>query len=81
MVQMAMVARGNLTLIGLSAGVVADGISAKYGHRLSFNQWFKIDLLFTIMTVLIGMVSPSVILCGLISKSHLLDKKISSRIV
>ncbi|CAN5656279.1 ArsB/NhaD family transporter [soil metagenome] len=51
---------GNLTLIGSSAGVVAVGISAKYGFRLTFNQWFKIGLPFTIMTVIIGMVSLSV---------------------
>jgi Na+/H+ antiporter NhaD/arsenite permease-like protein len=48
---------GNLTLIGSSAGVVAAGISAKYGFRLTFNQWFKIGLPFTILTVIIGMVS------------------------
>jgi Na+/H+ antiporter NhaD/arsenite permease-like protein len=51
---------GNLTLIGSSAGVVAAGISAKYGYRLSFNQWFKIGLPFTIMTVVIGMASLSI---------------------
>ena len=39
---------GNLTLIGSSAGVVAAGISAKYGFRLTFSQWFKIGLPFTI---------------------------------
>jgi Na+/H+ antiporter NhaD/arsenite permease-like protein len=48
---------GNLTLIGSSAGVVAAGISAKYGYRISFNQWFRIGLPFTIATVLIGMLS------------------------
>ncbi|MGI8719281.1 MAG: hypothetical protein ACR2KF_02035 [Nitrososphaeraceae archaeon] len=48
---------GNLTLIGSSAGVVAVGISAKYGFRLTFNQWFKIGLPFTVMTVIIGMAS------------------------
>jgi Na+/H+ antiporter NhaD/arsenite permease-like protein len=47
---------GNLTLIGSSAGVVAAGISAKYGFRITFNQWFKIGLPFTISTVFIGMV-------------------------
>jgi Na+/H+ antiporter NhaD/arsenite permease-like protein len=51
---------GNLTLIGSSAGVVAAGISAKYGFRLTFRQWFKIGLPFTILTVIIGMVSLSV---------------------
>jgi Na+/H+ antiporter NhaD/arsenite permease-like protein len=48
---------GNLTLIGSSAGVVAAGISAKYGFRLTFNQWFRIGLPFTLITVLIGMLS------------------------
>jgi Na+/H+ antiporter NhaD/arsenite permease-like protein len=48
---------GNLTLIGSSAGVVAAGISAKYGHRISFNQWFRIGLPFTIATIFIGMLS------------------------
>jgi Na+/H+ antiporter NhaD/arsenite permease-like protein len=47
---------GNLTLIGSSAGVVAAGISAKYGFRITFNQWFKIGLPFTFSTVFIGMV-------------------------
>jgi Na+/H+ antiporter NhaD/arsenite permease-like protein len=51
---------GNLTLIGSSAGVVAAGISSKYGFRLTFNQWFKIGLPFTIMTVIIGMISLSI---------------------
>ncbi|HEY7111115.1 MAG TPA: SLC13 family permease [Nitrososphaeraceae archaeon] len=48
---------GNLTLIGSSTGVVAAGISAKYGHRISFNQWFRIGLPFTIATIFIGMLS------------------------
>ena len=51
---------GNLTLIGSSAGVVAAGISAKYGFPLTFREWFKIGLPFTILTVIIGMVSLSV---------------------
>lgn len=51
---------GNLTLIGSSAGVVAAGICARYGFRLSFNQWFRIGLPFTIITVLIGMLSLSI---------------------
>jgi Na+/H+ antiporter NhaD/arsenite permease-like protein len=51
---------GNLTLIGSSAGVVAAGISAKYGFRLTFNQWFKVGLPFTIITVTIGMISLSI---------------------
>ena len=51
---------GNLTVIGSSAGVVAAGISAKYGFQLTFREWFKIGLPFTILTVIIGMVSLSV---------------------
>lgn len=51
---------GNLTLIGSSAGVVAAGISAKYGLRITFNQWFKIGLPFTVSTVFIGMVFLSI---------------------
>jgi len=51
---------GNLTLIGSSAGVVAVGISAKYGFRITFNQWFKVGLPFTISTVFIGMVLLSI---------------------
>jgi len=51
---------GNLTLIGSSAGVVAVGISAKFGFRITFNQWFKVGLPYTISTVLIGMVLLSI---------------------
>lgn len=51
---------GNLTLIGSSAGVVAVGISAKYGFRITFNQWFKVGLPFTISTVFIGMAILSI---------------------
>lgn len=51
---------GNLTLIGSSAGVVAVGISAKYGFRITFNQWFKVGLPYTILTVFIGMALLSI---------------------
>jgi Na+/H+ antiporter NhaD/arsenite permease-like protein len=51
---------GNLTLIGSSAGVVAAGTSAKYGFPITFNQWFKVGLPFTISTVFIGMVLLSI---------------------
>ncbi len=47
---------GNGTLIGSSAGVVAVGISLKYGHKLSFIQWFKIGFPFMILTVALGSV-------------------------
>ncbi|HEY6588471.1 MAG TPA: ArsB/NhaD family transporter, partial [Nitrososphaeraceae archaeon] len=42
---------GNGTLIGSSAGVVAVGISLKYGHKISFIRWFKIGFPFMILTV------------------------------
>ena len=32
---------GNGTLIGSSAGVVAVGLSDKFGHHITFNRWFK----------------------------------------
>ncbi|HEX5186863.1 MAG TPA: hypothetical protein VFV86_08230, partial [Nitrososphaeraceae archaeon] len=47
---------GNGTLIGSSAGVVAVGISIKYGHKISFIQWFKIGFPFMILTVAFGSV-------------------------
>ena len=51
---------GNLTLIGSSAGVVAAGICAKFGYQLTFNRWIKIGFPFTIVTVVIGMISLSI---------------------
>lgn len=47
---------GNGTLIGSSAGIIAAGISEKYGHKISFNRWFVIGFPFMIMTVAIGTV-------------------------
>jgi Na+/H+ antiporter NhaD/arsenite permease-like protein len=47
---------GNGTLIGSSAGIVAAGISLKYGHKISFIQWFKIGFPFMILTVILGSV-------------------------
>lgn len=47
---------GNGTLIGSSAGIIAAGISEKYGHRISFNRWFMIGFPFMIMSVAIGTV-------------------------
>jgi Na+/H+ antiporter NhaD/arsenite permease-like protein len=46
---------GNGTLIGSSVGVVAAGISAKYGYPLTFNKWFKTGFPFMIITVSLGM--------------------------
>ena len=45
---------GNGTLIGSSAGVVAAGISEKFGHPISFNRWFKVGFPFMLVTVGIG---------------------------
>jgi Na+/H+ antiporter NhaD/arsenite permease-like protein len=45
---------GNGTLIGSSAGVVAAGISEKFGHTISFNRWFKVGFPFMLVTVGIG---------------------------
>ena len=45
---------GNGTWIGSSAGVVAVGISLKYGHKISFIRWLKIGFPFMILTVAIG---------------------------
>ena len=47
---------GNGTLIGSSAGVVAVGISIKYGQKISFIRWFKIGFPFMILTVALGSV-------------------------
>jgi Na+/H+ antiporter NhaD/arsenite permease-like protein len=47
---------GNGTLIGSSAGVVAAGMSLKYGHKISFIRWFKIGFPFMILTVALGSV-------------------------
>jgi Na+/H+ antiporter NhaD/arsenite permease-like protein len=45
---------GNGTLIGSSAGVVAAGISEKFGYPISFNRWFKVGFPFMLVTVGIG---------------------------
>jgi Na+/H+ antiporter NhaD/arsenite permease-like protein len=50
---------GNLTLIGSSAGVVAAGISAKFGYQLTIKKWIKVGFPFTIVTIVVGMVSLS----------------------
>jgi Na+/H+ antiporter NhaD/arsenite permease-like protein len=47
---------GNGTWIGSSAGVVAVGISLKYGHKIRFIRWFKIGFPFMILTVALGSV-------------------------
>ena len=45
---------GNGTLIGSSAGLVAVGLAAKFGHPISFNKWFKIGFPFMIVTLIVG---------------------------
>jgi len=47
---------GNGTLIGSSAGVIAIGLSEKYGHKITFNQFFKVGFPFMIITVAAGSV-------------------------
>ncbi|MDR4489472.1 MAG: ArsB/NhaD family transporter [Candidatus Nitrosocosmicus sp.] len=45
---------GNGTLIGSSAGVVAAGLSEKFGHHISFTRWIRIGFPFMIITLAIG---------------------------
>ena len=45
---------GNGTLIGSSAGVVAVGLSEKFGHHITFIRWFRIGFPFMLITLAIG---------------------------
>ena len=45
---------GNGTLIGSSAGVIAIGLSEKYGYKITFMQFFKVGFPFMIITVAAG---------------------------
>ncbi|MDN5847808.1 MAG: ArsB/NhaD family transporter [Candidatus Nitrosocosmicus sp.] len=45
---------GNGTLIGSSAGVVAAGLSQKFGHHISFMRWIRIGFPFMLITLAIG---------------------------
>ena len=47
---------GNGTLIGSSAGVVAAGLSQKFGHHISFVRWIKIGFPFMLITLVVGTV-------------------------
>lgn len=47
---------GNGTLIGSSAGIIAIGLAEKHGHKITFNQFFKIGFPFMIVTVAVGSV-------------------------
>lgn len=53
---------GNGTLIGSSAGVVAAGLSQKFGHYISFTRWIRIGFPFMIITLAIG----TIVLYGLL---------------
>lgn len=45
---------GNGTLIGSSAGVVAAGLSERFGYRISFIRWLKIGFPFMLITLVIA---------------------------
>ena len=45
---------GNGTLIGSGAGVVAAGLSERFGYRISFIRWFKIGFPFMLITLAIA---------------------------
>jgi Na+/H+ antiporter NhaD/arsenite permease-like protein len=47
---------GNGTLIGSSAGVVAAGLSEKFGHHISFTRWIRIGFPFMLLTLAMGTV-------------------------
>jgi len=53
---------GNGTLIGSSAGVVAAGLSEKFGRHISFTRWICIGFPFMIITLAIG----TIVLYGLL---------------
>ena len=54
---------GNGTLIGSSAGVVAAGLSMKFGHPIYFMRFFRIGFPFMLITLTIGtFVLPMVLL-------------------
>ena len=57
---------GNGTLIGSSAGVVAVGLSEKFGHHISFTRWIRIGFPFMLITLAIG----TVVLYGFLMLIH-----------
>ena len=59
---------GNGTLIGSSAGVVAAGLSEKFGHSITFNRWFKIGFPFMLIALAIGTVVLPLVLIFVIGK-------------
>ncbi len=57
---------GNGTLIGSSAGVVAAGLSEKFGHHISFTRWIRIGFPFMLITLTIG----TIVLYGFLLLIH-----------
>jgi Na+/H+ antiporter NhaD/arsenite permease-like protein len=57
---------GNGTLIGSSAGVVAAGLSEKFGNHISFTRWIRIGFPFMLITLAIG----NVVLYGFLLLMH-----------
>jgi Na+/H+ antiporter NhaD/arsenite permease-like protein len=57
---------GNGTLIGSSAGVVAAGLSEKFGHHISFTRWIRVGFPFMLITLAIG----NVVLYGFLLLMH-----------
>jgi Na+/H+ antiporter NhaD/arsenite permease-like protein len=51
---------GNGTLIGSSAGVVAVGLTERFGYPVSFNRWFRVGFPFMLVTLGIGTVILSI---------------------
>jgi Na+/H+ antiporter NhaD/arsenite permease-like protein len=47
---------GNGTLIGSSAGVVAAGLSERFGYRITFIRWLKVGFPFMLITLAIATV-------------------------
>ncbi|MFM9875220.1 MAG: ArsB/NhaD family transporter [Nitrosarchaeum sp.] len=45
---------GNGTIIGSSAGLIAVGLSEKFGHKIAFMQFFKIGFPFMLITLTAG---------------------------
>ena len=66
---------GNGTWIGSSAGVVAAGMSLKYGHKISFIRWFNIGFPFMILTVALG--SIILMLMTVLSVNYYLSNEVS----
>ena len=57
---------GNGTLIGSSAGVVAAGLSEKFGHHISFTRWIRVGFPFMLITLAIG----TIVLYGFLLLIH-----------